>query len=180
MFCLFLIRNFPLILKILRFLNELCQCLLNGQLKMFPTFFKYFFLFLQEPRKYIQERSTQIYANCTLWEECKQTQRPYRNWRERTIALMWYYSPTKNDLIYQVSANDFWISGQYGKYNSNKFLFHPLGPFPSKMMRCPWILCFGLLPLQYTDLTQRWVLENFSISFFSLILILNISTSLPD
>ena len=40
-------------------------------------------------------------------------------------ALMWYYSPTKNKLIYQVRANtyDFWLSGQYGKYNSNIFLF---------------------------------------------------------
>ena len=37
----------------------------------------------------------------------------------------------------QVSANtyNFWLSGQYGKYNSNIFLFHR--PFPSKMMRCP-------------------------------------------
>ena len=29
---------------------------------------------------------------------------------------------------------------------SNIFLFHPLSPFPSKMMRCPWILCLDLLP----------------------------------
>ena len=52
---------------------------------------------------------------------------------------MWYYSPTKNKFIYIVRANtyDFWLSGQYGKFNSNIFLFHPLGPFPSKMMRCP-------------------------------------------
>ena len=35
---------------------------------------------------------------CTLWEECKQTQCPHRSWRERTKALMWYYSPTKNKL----------------------------------------------------------------------------------
>jgi len=90
---------------------------------------------------------------CTLWEKCKQTQCPHRSWRE----WMWYYSPTKNKLIYQVRANtyDFWLSGQYGKYNSNIFLFHPLGPFPTKMMRCPWILCFDLLPLQYTDLTHE-------------------------
>ena len=97
---------------------------------------------------------------CTLREEFKQTQCPqcpHRSWRERTAALMWYYSSTKNKLIYQVRANtyDFWLSGQYGKYNSNIFLFHPLGPFPSKMMRCPWILCFDLLPLQYTDLTHE-------------------------
>ena len=84
---------------------------------------------------------------CTLWEECKQTQRPHRSWRERTKGLMWYNSPTKN--------NDFWLSGQYGKYNSNIFLFHPFGPFPSKIMRCPWILCLDLLPMQYTNLTHE-------------------------
>jgi len=45
----------------------------------------------------------------------------------------------KKQLIYQIRANtyDFWLSGQYGKFNSNVILFHPLGPFPSKMMRCP-------------------------------------------
>ena len=102
-----------------------------------------------------QLRYTQI-VYCTLWEECKQTQCPHRSWRERTTALMWYYSPTKNKLIYLVRANtyEFWLSGQYWKYNSNIFLFHPLGPFPSKMMCCPWILGFDLLPLQYTDLTH--------------------------
>ena len=31
-------------------------------------------------------------------------------------------------------------------------LIPPLGPFPSKMMRCPWVLCFDLLPPQYTDM----------------------------
>ena len=103
-----------------------------------------------------QLRYTQI-MYCTLLEECKQTQCPQRSWRERTKARMWYYSPTKNKLMYQVRANtyDFWLSGEYGKYNSNKFLFHPLGPFPSKMIRCPWILCFDLFPLQYTDLTHE-------------------------
>ena len=30
-----------------------------------------------------------------------------------------------------------WLSGHYGKYNSNIFLFHLLGPSPSKMMRMP-------------------------------------------
>ena len=39
--------------------------------------------------------------------------------------------------------------------NTIAFLFHPLGPFPSKMMRYPWILWFDLLPLQYTDLTHE-------------------------
>ena len=81
-------------------------------------------------------RNTQLryskIVHFTLWEECKQTQCPHKSWRERTKALMWFYSPTKNKLIYQFRANiyDFWLSGQYGKYNRNIFLFHPLGPFP--------------------------------------------------
>ena len=80
-----------------------------------------------------QLRHTHI-IYCTLWEECKQTQCPHRSWRERTTALMWYYCPTKNKLIHQVKANtyDFWLSGQYGKYNSNIFLFQPLAHFPQK------------------------------------------------
>ena len=108
-------------------------------------------LTLVDARNYIQERPTQI-LDCTMWDECKQTQFPHRSWRERTTALMCYYSPTKNKLIYQVRANtyDFCLSDQYEKYNI--FLFHPLGPFPSKLMRCPWILYFDLLPLQYTDM----------------------------
>jgi len=71
-----------------------------------------------------QLRYTQI-VYCTLWEECKQTQCPHRRWRERTRALMWYYSPTKNKLIYQVrtNTNDFWLSSQHEKYNSNIFFF---------------------------------------------------------
>ena len=47
-----------------------------------------------------QLRYTHIMC-CTLWEECKQIQCPPRSWRERTTALMWCYSPTKNKLIYQ-------------------------------------------------------------------------------
>ena len=39
--------------------------------------------------------------------------------------------------------------------NTIAILFHLLVPFPSKMMRCPWILCFDLLPLQCTDLTHE-------------------------
>ena len=69
--------------------------------------------------------------------------------------------------IYQVWTNTFWLSGQYGKYNINILLFHPLGPFPTKMMRCPWILCFDLLPLQ----TQIWRIRcggSWSIYFLSL------------
>ena len=53
---------------------------------------------------------------------------------------MWYYSPTKNKLIYQVRANTYevWLSGQYGKYNSNIFLFHPMGPFPLPLNSLFW------------------------------------------
>ena len=35
------------------------------------------------------------------------------------------------------------------------------GPFPSNMMRSPLILCFDLLPLQYTDLTHQIWREPF-------------------
>ena len=79
-------------------------------------------------------RYTQI-VHCTLWEESKQTQCPTPEVGYNTC--------------------DFWLSGLNGKYNRNIFLFNPLSPFPSKMMRCPWILCFDLLPLQYTDLTHE-------------------------
>ena len=36
--------------------------------------------------------------------------------------------------IFRANTYDFWLSGQYGKYNSNIFIFHSLGPFPSKML----------------------------------------------
>ena len=88
------------------------------------------------------------------------------SWSERTTALMWYYSPTKKNKLTYIKLErilDFWLSGQYGKYNSNIFLF--TGPFPSKMMRCPWILCFDLLPLQYTDLTHEMVVPGLYISW---------------
>ena len=44
---------------------------------------------------------------------------------------------TVQQKIYQVWANTFWLSGQYGNYNINIFLFHPLGPFPSKNYALP-------------------------------------------
>ena len=81
---------------------------------------------------------------CTLWEECKQTQCPHRSWRERTKVLVWFYSPTKNKLIYQVRANT---------YST------PCALFPQK--RCVahdfFILISSHWWLQYTDLTlQIW------------------------
>ena len=48
---------------------------------------------------------------------------------------MWYYSPTKNKLIYQVRANtyEFWLSGRYGKYNSIIYSYSlPWDLFPQK------------------------------------------------
>ena len=83
-----------------------------------------------------QLRYTQI-VYCSLWEECKKTQCPHTSWRERTKALIWYYNPTKNKLIYIKLERIHMISGQYGNYNSNIFLFHPLGPFPSKWCVAP-------------------------------------------
>ena len=90
--------------------------------------------YILKPRNYIQERPTHIYAivYCTLWEECKQTQCPHSSWRERTKALMWYYIPTKNQVnTSRIRANtyDFWLSGQYGKYNMEYILIPSLGPF---------------------------------------------------
>ena len=45
----------------------------------------------------------------------------------------------KKQVNNQVRANtyDFWLSGQYGKFNSNIFLFHPLSPFPPKNNALP-------------------------------------------
>ena len=88
---------------------------------------------------------------CTLWEECKQTQCLHRSWRERTKALMWNYSPKKTSYFIKriYITFGFWLIGKI-QYIAI-FLFHPLGPFPSKIMRCPLILCFDLIPLQYTD-----------------------------
>ena len=73
----------------------------------------------------------------------------------------------KNKLIYQVRVNiyNFWLSGQYGNNISNIFLFHRT--FPSKMMRWTWLLCFDLLPLQYTDLTHEIWRGSWSIYFLS-------------
>ena len=114
-------------------------------------------------RNYTGTPNPDIRILCTLWEECKEkTIAP----QKLTKALMWYFSLPINKLIYQVRANtyDFWLPGQYGKFNSNIFLFHPLGPFPSKMMRCPLILCVDFLQLHYTDLTHE-IWRSWSIYF---------------
>ena len=88
---------------------------------------------------------------CTLWEECNKTQYPQE---VEGKGLKLWFDITVQQKIYIICANAFRLSGQYGKHNSNIFLFHPLGPFPSKMMRCPWILCFDLLPPHCS--TQIW------------------------
>ena len=92
---------------------------------------------LLQPRNCIQERPTQIYSYYVLYTvgEIK----PDRSWRERTKALMWYYSPTKNKLIYQVRAHkyDFWHFGQYGIYKSNIFYSTPWALFPQKWWVAP-------------------------------------------
>ena len=93
---------------------------------------------------------------CTLWEECKQTQclhevegKGPEFWCDITVQQK-TSKYIKLERILMIL-----LSGQYGKYNSIILLFPPLGPFPLKMMRCPWILCFDHLPLQYTDLTHE-------------------------
>ena len=96
---------------------------------------------------------------CTLWKLGQDVNtRSYSTEVEGKGLKLWcditIYSPTKNKLIYQIRANTyaFWLSDQYGKYISNIFLFHPFSPSPQK---CLWILCFDLLPLQYTNLTHE-------------------------
>ena len=71
----------------------------------------------------------------TLWEECKKAQCPHRSWRERTKALMWYYSPTKNKLIYQVRAWWYlWFLAFWSIWKIHKqyILIPPSGPFSLK------------------------------------------------
>ena len=87
-----------------------------------------------KPRNYIQERPTLIYAYYVLymWEECKQTQCPHRSWRERTTTLMWYYSPTKKQVI--KFEQIFMIFGFLVNMEIQKqyILFPLLGSFPWK------------------------------------------------
>ena len=92
-------------------------------------------LYKKKMRKEVHTGTPNSDASILCIVQCERNMCPHKSWRERSTALMWYYSPKKNKLIYQVRANtnDFWLSGQYGKYNSNIFLL--LGPFPSKMMR---------------------------------------------
>ena len=105
---------------------------------------------------------------CIMWEECKQTQCPHRSWRERTTALMWYYSPTKDKLIYQVrtntGANYFWLSGQCGKYNRLYSYSTPRALFPQKWCVAPE---FFILISSHSS-TQIWRMRyggSWSINF---------------
>ena len=111
---------------------------------------------------------------CTLWEECKQTQCPHRSWRERIRALMIYYSPTKNKLIYQVIMI-FWLSGQYGKYNSNIFLFPLVCPLSSKIMGSEF---FVLISSHCSSGFDAWdmAVPGLYISWSIIIFILNTKT----
>ena len=86
---------------------------------------------------------------CTLWEECKQTPtevegKGLKLWCDITVQQ-------KNKYLYQyIKLEGILIFGFWSILK-----IHPLGPFLSKKMRCPWILCFDLLQLQYTDLTHQ-------------------------
>ena len=85
---------------------------------------KYAFEKVRSKELYTGMPNSEIHILCTV--HCERNVNKlsaHRSWRERTKALMWYYSP--------------------------------LAPLPSKMMRCPWILCFDLLPLQYTVLMHE-------------------------
>ena len=104
---------------------------------------------------YIQEHPTQIYILYTVNCE-RNVNKPSAPTEVEGKLTLWcdITVQQKNKLIYQVkvNTNDFWLSGQYGKCNSKIFFFHLLGPFPSKIMRSTWILCFDLLHCS----TQIW------------------------
>ena len=132
--------------------------------------------------KNFQLRYTHI-MYCIMWKECKQTQCPHRSWRERTTALMWYYSPTKDKLIYQVRVNtyDFGLSGQY---NSDILLFHPWAfslkndalPLNSLFWSPPtavhrfdaWDMAVPGLYISWWDLVESGIKGTFSINFISM------------
>ena len=57
---------------------------------------------------------------------------PHRSWRERTKALMWYYSPTKSLLRYQVRANT-WVLACWSIWKIQwQYIFIP-PPGPSSL-----------------------------------------------
>ena len=92
---------------------------------------------------------------CTLGGECKQTQCPHRSWREKTKALMWYYSPTKTKFIPPLGpfslkkrcvAPDFFVlisshcstqiwRMRYGGFRSIYFLLHAQMSRPDSQRR---------------------------------------------
>ena len=71
---------------------------------------------------------------CTLWEECKQAQCPRRSWRERTKALIWYYSPTKKQVNISSSSEYIWYLAFWSIWKiQEQYIFIPLlGPFSLK------------------------------------------------
>ena len=103
-------------------------------------------------RNYIQERPTQIFSKlCTVHcgRNVNQPSAP-TEFEGKGLQLWWDIAVQQKTSYYIKLERILMIFG-----NSNLFLCHPLGPFPSNMMRCPWILCFDLLPVQYTDLTHQ-------------------------
>ena len=100
-----------------------------------------------------QLRYTQI-VYFTLGEECKQTQCPHISWRERTKALMWYYSPTKIKLIYQVRANTYDFGSLVNIETSIAIYFYstPCALFTQKWCVAPKF--FVLISFQCS--TQIW------------------------
>ena len=85
---------------------------------------------------------------CTLWEEREQTQWPTEV-EGKGLKLKSKYQLDRIHMIFGFLVN---MENTIATYS---YSIHLLGPLPSKMMRCPWILCFDLLPLQYTDLTHQ-------------------------
>ena len=68
---------------------------------------------------------------------------------------LWCDIKSNKNKLHQVRANTMIFGFLVNMENKIAIYFLPplFGLFPPKMMRCPWILSFDLLPLQYTDLT---------------------------
>ena len=91
---------------------------------------------------------------CTLWEECNQPQCPHRSWRERTAALMWYYSPT---IKTRANTYDFWLSSHYMENTIAIYSYStPWALFPQKLCFAPE---FFVLISSHCS-TQIWRMRN--------------------
>ena len=108
-----------------------------------------------KPRNYIQELWYTHIMYCTCGRNVNKPSAPTEV-EEKGLQLWCDITVQQKSKLSSLSKYLWFLTfWSIWKYNSNIFFFHPLVLFPEKMMRCPWILCFDLLPLQYTDLTHE-------------------------